>query len=230
MVDLAQLAAVPMREESDLRTVEIIVLKWRCPDVETKCVERIIRYTEWPFKLVVYDNRPNTPNTSRIWNRLIRAATCDYVCVIDSDAFVSRSSPCWLTRMMESFDQPDCRLVVPLTNRCASPQQRDDGPDPYPSSVRDDRVWAGFCFLARRSLFYEYEIGPFDEEFVGYGQDSEFAVRLARAGGGTYIRRDVWVEHLHGASFRAAAAAGTHDDTADRAYAQRLYLAKTGQA
>ena len=227
MVDLATLAAVPMAEESDLRMVEIIVLKWRCPDVEVRCAERIIRNTQWPFKLNFYDNRPNTPNTARIWNKLIRQATCDYVCVIDSDAFVPDTRPCWLTRMMEAFDNPDCRLVVPLTNNCASTQQRASDAEAYPSCVRDDRVWAGFCFLMRRSLIDE--VGEFDEEFVGYGQDSEFSVRLARNGGGTYIRHDVWVEHLHGASFKAATATGEHDATADRAYAQAVYLRKIGQ-
>lgn len=224
---LAALAAVPMRDERELRMVEIVVLKWRLPGVEVRCAEQIIRNTDWPFKLVLYDNRPNTPNTSRIWNKLIRAATCDFVLVVDSDVFVPRLEPCWLTRMVETFNAPDCRLVVPLTNRCASPHQRADGPEPYPAAVADNRVWAGFCFLMRRSLLDE--VGPFDEDFVGYGQDSEFAVRLARLGGGAYVRRDVWVEHLHGSSFKAAAASGEHDAAADRAYAQELYLRKIGQ-
>jgi hypothetical protein len=54
-------------------------------------------------------------------------------------------------------------------------------------------------------------------------------VRLARQGGGSYVRRDVFVEHVHGASFSAAGKSGEHDPTADRAYAQQLYLEKTGQ-
>ena len=224
MVNLRELAAIPMREESDMRMVEIIVLKWKCPDVEIQCATNIIRHTEWPFKLTYYDNRPNTPNTSRIWNKLIRAATCDYVCVIDSDAFVPNTSPCWLTRMMECFNDPACRLVVPVTNRCAS-YQRVEGPAPYPSFEANDAEWAGFCFLMRKSLLDE--VGPFDEEFVGYGQDTEFSVRLRRAGGGTFVRRDVFVEHVHGASFKAATASGEYDATADRQYAQALYLAKT---
>jgi len=226
-MDLAELAKVPMRDEAGLCMVEIIVLKWKRPDVEVQCARRIIENTQWPFKLVVYDNRPNTPNTSRIWNKLIRESTCEYVCVIDSDAFVSNSEPCWLTRMMETFRDPNCRVVVPLTNNCASPQQKAGSAEPYPTVVANDAVWSGFCFLLRKSLLDE--VGPFDEEFVGYGQDSEFAVRLARSGGGTYVRRDVWVEHLHGASFKAATAAGEYDAAADRAYAQALYLKKIGQ-
>lgn len=224
MVDHARLAQIPMRSERDMRTVEIVVLKWKAPDVEVKCAEHIIRFTDWPFKLNFYDNRLNTPNTSRIWNKLIRDATCDYVCVIDSDAFVPNTKPCWLTRMMECFDNPDCRLVTPVTNRCAS-HQRCEGPRSYPSFEHNNAIWAGFCFLMRKSLLDE--VGPFDEEFVGYGQDSEFAWRLAQRGGGTYVRSDVYVDHVHSASFKAASAAGEYDATADRAYAQQLYLAKT---
>jgi|HubBroStandDraft_2_1064218.scaffolds.fasta_scaffold05955_8 hypothetical protein len=225
-MNLRELAAVPMRSESELRMVEIIVLKWKCPEVETQCAERIIRHTAWPFNLTFYDNRANTPNTSRIWNKLVRQATCDYVCLLDSDAFVPDTNPCWLTRMMESFQHADCRVVLPVTDRCSSPQQRIPVQS-YPAEVRDDQVWSGFCFLFRRELLSQ--VGPFDEEFVGYGQDSEFAVRLARQGGGTYVRRDVFVQHVHGASFSAAAKSGEYDATADRAYAQQLYLEKTRQ-
>lgn len=227
MVDLAELAAVPMRSEAEMGMVEIIILKWKCPDVEVKCAERIIRHTQWPFKLTFYDNRLNTPNTSRIWNKLIRDATCEFVCVMDSDVYVQPSEPCWLTRMMETFREPDCRLVLPVTNNCASPHQKYPGPDPYPRAERNNDIWAGYCFLTRKSLLEQ--IGPFDEEFVGYGQDSEFAARMARMGGGTYLRRDVWVDHLRGSSFKAAAASGEHDVEADRAYAQKLYLKKTSQ-
>jgi hypothetical protein len=228
MADLAMrsLAAVPMRHEDALGMVEIVVLKWRQPDLEVRCLEQIVRHTDWPYKLVVYDNRPNTPNTARIWNKLIRAATCPYVCVIDSDAFVPAYPTCWLTRMMQTFAQyPDCRLVAPVTNRCSTPAQKAAGPDVHGLAVRHDGEWSGFCFLLRPELLTD--VGPFDEEFVGYGQDSEFAVRLARRGGGAYIRRDVWVEHVHGASFADATRLGLHDAAADRAYAARLFREKT---
>ena len=226
MVDLATLATVPMKTEREMRMVEIIVLKWKMPEVEVQCAERIIRHTQWPFKLTLYDNRLNTPNTARIWNKLIRDATCDYVCVMDSDVFVQQSSPCWLTRMMETLEQPDCRLVVPLTNRCSCADQKVPI-EQYPSALRFSGEWSGFCFLMRKSLI-DY-VGPFDEEFVGYGQDSEFAIRLSRNSGGCYIRRDVFVEHIHGASFKVAGESGEHDYERDREYARELYFKKISQ-
>ncbi len=219
-MNLAELARIPMREESEIRMVEIIMLKWKRPDVETRCANQIIKNTVWPFKFVIYDNRVNTPNTARIWNKLVKQATCDYVCLIDSDAFVPAIDPCWLTRMMETFQIPDCRMVLPLTNHCSTPAQKIPV-EPYGAVVRHHGEWSGFCFLFRKSLLEK--IGPFDEEFIGYGQDSEFSLRLDRKAGGTYIRRDVFVEHLHGASFKVDEAYAA----ADRQYAQKLFLEKT---
>jgi len=225
MTDLSSLSKIPMVSESDIDMVEIILLKWKVPNIESESVSKIIHHTSWPFKLVVYDNRWNTPNAARIWNKLIRQATCEYICLLDSDAFVpSGPEPCWLTRMMETFSHhPDCKLVIPVTNRCSSPQQKVPV-EAYPSVERNDEVWSGFCFLFRRTLMDE--VGWFDEDFVGYGQDSEFSIRLARAGGGTYVRKDVFVEHVHGASFGEATRTGQYDAQADRAYAQALYLQK----
>lgn len=221
-MNLAELSRIPMRDEVEIRMVEIIMLKWKRPGIEAKCVEKIIANTEWPFKLLVYDNRVNTPNTARIWNKLVRQATCNYVCLIDSDAFVPHNEPCWLTRMMETFDIPDCRLVLPLTDHCSTAAQKVPV-ERYSSAVRHHGEWSGFCFLFKKSLLEE--VGPFDEEFVGYGQDSEFSLRLERKGGGAYIRRDVFVEHLHGASFKV----DPEYANADRQYAQRLFLEKTAQ-
>lgn len=222
-MNLANLARIPMREEKDMRMVEIIVLKWKRPEVEAKCLQRIVENTEWPFKLTVYDNRLNTPNTARIWNKLIRESTCPYVCLIDSDAFVPKLEPCWLTRMMETFNLLDCHLVLPLTDNCSTPAQKVPV-ETYPSAIRHRGDWSGFCFLFYKTLLSI--VGPFDEEFVGYGQDSEFSIRMERKCGGAYIRRDVFVEHLHGASFKTDPAYAA----ADREYAQRLFLEKTREA
>ena len=219
-MNFSDVAKIPMREESEMCMVEIIVLKWKKPEIEIKCTQHIINHTQWPYKLVIYDNRLNTPNTARIWNKLISQATCDYVCLINSDAFVPSVNPCWLTRMMETFNKPDCRMVLPVTDHCSTPAQRMPA-KPYGSVVLHHGEWSGFCFLFKKSLLDE--VGKFDEEFVGYGSDTEFSIRLDRKGGGTYIRRDVFVEHLAGASFKVNAVAAN----ADREYAQKLFMQNT---
>jgi GT2 family glycosyltransferase len=199
------------------------MLKWRRPDVEVKCAQLIIENTEWPFKLNIYDNRHNTANTARIWNKLIKDSTCDYICIIDSDAFVPKVEPCWLTRMMETLQCPNGRLVVPLTDNCSTPEQKTQL-CPYRTIERFTGIWSGFCFLFHKSLIAR--VGPFDEDFVGYGQDSEFAARMERKCGGAYIRKDVFVQHIHGASFKVKQEAAD----ADREYARALFVEKTREA
>src|SRR3972149_6350445 len=52
----------PLVSEKESKRVEIIILKYKNPDVEAKCLEYIIKNTDWPYKLTVYDNRNNTAN------------------------------------------------------------------------------------------------------------------------------------------------------------------------
>ena len=221
-VNLSEIAKIPMRTESEMRMVEIIMLKWKRPEIESKCAQLIIENTEWPFKLNIYDNRNNTANTARIWNKLIKDSTCDYICIIDSDAFVPKAEPCWLTRMMQTLLWPGCRMVLPLTDNCSTPEQKEPLQS-YGTQERFTGIWSGFCFLFHKSLIAR--VGPFDEDFVGYGQDSEFAARMERKCGGAYIRKDVFVQHLHGASFKVDQDAAN----ADREYARDLYLEKVSQ-
>src|SRR4051812_20927799 len=92
---IKELAKIPMKSESEMRMVEIIILKFKEPEVEAECAKRIIENTNWPFKLTIYDNRQNTASTAKIWNKLIRESTCDYILFIDSDAYVPKCKPCW---------------------------------------------------------------------------------------------------------------------------------------
>lgn len=226
--DIERIAALPLKTEAELQMVEIIVLNWKRPDLESRCAEHIIRNTRHPYKLTMYDNRHNSQNTAKIWNKLIRESRCPFVCMLDSDAFVPpMKKACWLELMVDTFfSSPKCRLVVPM-GQCATRAQAipESGIMAHPWPVPIHGEWSGFCFLVRPQLLLE--IGPFDEEFVGYGQDTEFAIRLERSGGGAYLRRDVWVEHLRGGSFGAATESGEYDAAADRAYAQELFLRKT---
>ncbi len=199
--EMKELAAVPLRDEvSDVQRVEIVMLKFKEePEIIDKAITRIIHNTDWPFKLTIYDNRPNNANTSRIWNKLVRDATCEYVLIIDSDAYIpaKKTDPCWLTRMMESIDETG--VVIPVSSKGGGAHQHVAGPENYPSTMRNKDAWSGYCFLFSKAAYAE--IGPFDERFYIYGQDSEWAIRTGRTVGGAIMRKDVFVEHIGGASF-----------------------------
>ena len=231
-----ELSKIPMKSEREIKRVDIIMLKYKEePRVIDEAISRIINGTNWPFKLTVYDNRPNTANTARIWNKLIADSTCDYQLIIDSDAFVGLTEPCWLTRMMESIDE--CGIVYPIGDNVGGLNGGFNGPAEYgskikmPDNVNDemvaaaDRVASGYCFLVKRDVLKK--TGWFDENFMIYGQDSEWSWRCNKATG-AIIRTDVFVKHMSGYSFNKADKAGEVDSYADRTYARRLFLYKTG--
>lgn len=213
------LSKIPMTDDSETKRVEIIMLKFKEEwKVIGETIGRIIEYTQHPYKLNIFDNRLNSANTSRIWNKLINESTCDYVLVIDSDAYVQTSDPCWLTRMMESIDETG--IVVPVVDNAGGCNKALHAKE-YGTSIMSKGVWAGMCFLIKKSILEE--TGMFDENFYIYGQDSEFAFRAGKKVG-TVIREDVWVHHIGGYSFDKDPL-----KPADKLYARHLFLKLTGQ-
>jgi GT2 family glycosyltransferase len=219
-----ELAKQPLADDKKIKRVEIIVLKFKEePEVIDECITRIIHTTQWPFKLNIFDNRPNSANTSKIWNKLIKESTCDYVCMIDSDAFVPAVKPCWLTRLMESVDQHG--IVVPMGEGAKiGGANKDDHAWLYPSEMLSDGIWSGFCFLLRKDLMDK--VGWFDEDFYLYGQDSYFAYKLRKKFGGTIFRTDVLVRHLAGYSADKAEKEDGFDNEAEKQYARSLFALK----
>lgn len=211
--EVRDLAQIPMTDDSDTRRVEIIMLKFKEePRIIDEAVTRIIHNTDWPFKLTIYDNRLNTANTSRIWNKLVKESTCDYVLIMDSDAYVPKTEPCWLTRMMESVDETG--IVVPVSDVRGGAHQYVGHAENYPSFTRNKDVWSGYCFLVYKGVFEEF--GFFDERFYIYGQDSEWAWRTRNPG--AVMRKDVLVQHVGGASFKS-----NPIRDADKVYARELF-------
>lgn len=211
---IKQLASVPMTSDHDTKRVEIIMLKFKEEDsVIRNSIGDIVNNTNWPFKLTIFDNRPNTANTSRAWNKLVKESACDYVMLIDSDCYVPKVEPCWLTRMMESIDETG--LVIPVVDNTGSPSHKAVKASEYPSKSRNNGIWSGMCFLFKKSLYEQ--LGPFDERFYLYGQDSEWAFR-SKSIGNAVIRNDVFVHHIGNYSMSKNELA-----TLDKIYASSLY-------
>lgn len=197
---IKELSDKPLTDDKETRRVEIIMLKFKeSPEVIDKAISRIVHNTNHPFKLTVFDNRLNTANTSKIWNKLVRESTCDYVMLIDSDAFVPvTEDKCWLTKMMESIDETG--LVIPVSSCGGGARQHVMHAEPYPSFERNADIWSGYCFLFKKEVYEK--VGEFDERFYIYGQDSEWAFRSKKIGG-AIMRKDTLVEHMGSYSFNS---------------------------
>ncbi|MCX6786182.1 MAG: bifunctional glycosyltransferase/class I SAM-dependent methyltransferase [Candidatus Komeilibacteria bacterium] len=222
---IKKLVEQPIPLESSVKRVEIIVLKYKDPEVEVDCAKNILENTDWPYKMVFYDNRVGVKNTSKIWNKLFREATCDYVLIIDSDAFVPKLTPCWLTRMMSTFEKyPDCYVVVPKITRTSCDEQRADMAEEK-EPTRMTEFFAAQCVLFKKEIFNK--VGWLDEDFLFYGQDSEWAVRTMKKGYPIYLRHDVLINHLGHYSAKKAAKNNEFNRKIEAEYAQKLFEEKT---
>ncbi|MEK7583074.1 MAG: glycosyltransferase [Patescibacteria group bacterium] len=213
----------PVPTEHERKMVEIIVIKYKEPEVEAVCASHLIKNTQWPFKMTFYDNRGGTKNMSKIWNKLIRESTCDYVMFMDPDAFVPRLEPCWLSRLMEQFDDPECYVVVPKVSRTSSKEQLGVAEDAPPRKLKGE--FAAQCVLYDRKIFEK--IGYFDEDFLFYGQDTEWSLRLIHKGFFVYLRPDVSVEHFKHYSMNKANERREVNLAVENAYANRILKEKT---
>jgi len=220
---IVEAVRAPLANEKEIKMVEIIMLKYKDPEVETRAVQHIIENTDYPFKLTVYDNRVNNKNISKIWNKLIKESTCDYVCILDSDAFVP---PGWLTKMMSTFEKEDCYVVLPkVSNTSCSQQRADKEEDKEPEVLKE--ILAAQCVLYKKEIFEK--IGYFDEDFLLYGQDSEWGDRLLKSKYKGYVRPDVLVKHVGSVSIKKTRKEGSYNPQIERIYAGTLFRKKTGR-
>jgi GT2 family glycosyltransferase len=178
-----------MLDDDKINRVEIIIMKYKDPDSEKKCIEKIIDHTHHPYKLNVFDNRLNTGNTSKAWNKLIDEATCDLVCIMDSDAFVTDG---WLSPLIEGIKHEKCVMSVPVMGASAATPDQGMAFGPHPSVEARGHV-SGFCFLISRKKFKK--VGKFIEDFYIFGQDSEMCDRISNLGYDIRVCRASLVYH-----------------------------------
>lgn len=166
----------PLADDKDINRVEIIVLKYKDPATEKDFFNHLVDYTSHYYKLTFFDNRPNSGNTAKIWNKLIKEATCDLIVIMDTDAFVA---PGWLEPLVKTIKEyPDCVMAVPVMGgSTATPiQSTEHNIHALSFSIAKGAV-SGFCFLIHKQRFLE--IGEFDEDFYIFGQDSEICDRIS---------------------------------------------------
>jgi cellulose synthase/poly-beta-1,6-N-acetylglucosamine synthase-like glycosyltransferase len=219
---IKQLADRPLKTEAEMGMVELVIMAYNEHDMVADVVGHMIKNANYPFKLTVLNNISQiTPiNFSRVWNKMINETTCDFIGFFDSDVFFQ---PDWLKRMMESFNDPEIELVVPVLDNTSSPQARAVKEASYPSFEPLREVVTGQAVIYRRSTFEKH--GLFDERFLLYGQDSEWGVRFKKNGGKGLVRKDVFCHHIGSVSLKKFAEDNKdlYDASLEREYARLLF-------
>jgi GT2 family glycosyltransferase len=133
-------------------------------------------------------------------NHLVREARTDLVLLLDDDARVLDASS--IERALEIMGRDDRVGAV------AFAQAEADG-RPWPVTMQPSRAtrpsvipsFIGFAHLLRRELFLR--LGGYREEFIFYGEEKDFCLRLLDAGYLTVYLPDALVSHIPDASGRS---------------------------
>ncbi len=211
----------------------IIVVAWNELHYTRQCLESIQAFTDQPYELILIDNGSqdgtadffatvlgavvihNEQNLGFAGanNQGIRAATGDYILLLNNDTIVSLN---WLANMLRCLQsRPDIGLVAPRSNFAAVTgidHLRLDGwaaihQFAYRFNQPDPRKWyevpewlPGFCLLAKRPVFET--TGILDEKYsYGFLEDVDFCRRARQANWRLFCAGDTFVFHYGSRTF-----------------------------
>jgi len=202
-----------------MHAVNIIIIGFNLGEIESTCLKHIVEETKYPYLITYYDNHKNKYTLTEIWNKLIEASPCEYICLLNNDTRVTVG---WLKKLVHTIEDIDqCGFVGPSTNNCHSPQKRIDSPAKASKhknkAVEMKDPISGFCLLFRKSLWEE--LSGFDPKYKHYGQESDFIDRAHQKGWTSYWRQDAFVYHIGEASVKASGI----DVEAARNEAKKIY-------
>lgn len=155
------------------------------PDPEVPRYLRLIQ-EEDPDRIFVFTNKRNRGFAATVNRGMSEMPMSPYICVLNSDVVVTDG---WLTRMLVALESdPKNCIVNPVTNNTALINV-----DMYPgrsyldmdmalsrqSAIKYPEIMpTGFCFMFRKSLIDE--IGPFDEAYGSYGEETDYWFRAIK--------------------------------------------------
>lgn len=203
---------------------EIILVRYKMPNLENDCIRSVLEFTE-NYNLTVYDNAPINHNLGMLWNRLIRNSDAETICLLNTDTIVEKD---WLWKLEECLDAPSWEkigAVGPTTNSCRTHQNDKRGlvgvydlTKEYPGEML-----GGFCLLFPKKVWEE--VGGFPEDFGFYGQETAFLKKMESLGYRQLWRRDVFVYHYGSASAKEAEKRGEMDEKKERELGREKYKA-----
>ncbi len=179
---------------------DIIIVKYGLPDLEAECAASVREHTDSEeYTLTLHDNYEADESLSKVWNDCIRESNEEYICLLNNDTRIEEDG--WLSKLLETFDRMEnLGAVGPVTNSASGPQGNEVRQKKWLSQGKEHvetKMLVGFCMVFPKKVWEE--IGGFDEEYVLYGEDSDFCKELLKREYKLAIRTDVFIFH-HGKS------------------------------
>ena len=190
---------------------DIIIPVWNQLKLTRECIDSIVRYTRFPYRLIVIDNGSQrqtreyleelTSNNEipvnlirnetnlgyvKAVNQGLRASCGDYVCLLNNDTKVQEG---WLEELINvAQSNPKIGILNPVSASL-----------PYKKKELREK-WieigfaTGFCMLIKREVIDK--IGFFDEDYeVGFWEDTDYCQRAKRAGYICAVAKASYVYH-----------------------------------
>ena len=206
-----------------MKNAEIIIVKYKNPRVELKCLDKVIKHTKIGYSLTLFDNALHNENIGKLWNRLIKQSQHRYICLLNSDAYVTSDG--WLEKLIEPFDREfNCAVVGPTTNNCKNHQNSSPPSKEYDvvnfSMNFPGECLSGFCMVLDRNAVLD--VGGFPEDCGFYGQEVILLDKMYKMNYQQYWRKDVYVEHEGSASVKEAQKRGEIDEEKERSISRIL--------
>jgi GT2 family glycosyltransferase len=178
--------------------VDIIIIGYNNPDLDSSCLKSVIsNTTDWPYKITYFDNYNSGYSLTQIWNKLIKDSKCEYICLLNNDAFPTKT---WLSKMMKFLLSIKSKgFVGPSTNNCHSIQSSINSEELIKNYLDITVILpakkhlSGFCLLFPRVIWSK--LNGFDERYTLYGQESDFINRAQKLGFNCWWRKDAFVYH-----------------------------------
>ncbi|RIH63244.1 glycosyltransferase family 2 protein [Mariniphaga sediminis] len=204
--------------------VSIVVVNWNTLEITKKCIESIEKNVIVPYEVILVDNgstdgsakyfkESNHKNTTVIFNDSnqgyaggnnvgIKMAKGKYICLLNSDAFVTKGS---IELMIRHMEKTDASLVGPLTNKAKGLQSKRVFIKPFRKllpSNQEVEYLSFFCILIKSEVFKK--IGLLDESFgLGTFEDDDFCKRAKHNSFKLNIAQHAWVWHEAHATMKA---------------------------
>lgn len=227
-------------EKNQNWTVDVIIPVYNGVHVLKKCVDSVLKRTNWPFLITIVDDCSTDQYTQDYLTELasqsrfpinlirnkknkgfaaavnvgIKATKSPYVCLLNSDVIVTDN---WLTKMVMALEaDPKNKIVNPVTNNTAlinvplqenfSYMDMNKALEATSTLEYPEIMPTGFCFMFKREILDD--VGPFDEGFVSYGEETSFFMTtISKIKDGEFVRwkavlaDNTYIFHERGSSF-----------------------------
>jgi len=218
--------------------ISVVILTYNNLEFTQACLKSVENHTRYPnAEIIIVDNASTdeTPDYLKAYQKAhpqvrvilnddnkgfaagnnvgLRAATGDYLVILNNDTYVTDG---WLHGLVRHIRRrPDIGLVGPVTNNIGNEAKIELDYHSMAEMQREARAYterhvndllevdtvAFFCVALSREVYET--VGGLDEDFgLGFFEDDDYCRRVAEAGYRIAIANDVFVHHHLSASFK----------------------------